>query len=366
MVCSTYIHIPFCKKICSYCDFCKVFYNKKIVNKYLKALEKEIISTYENEYQKTIYIGGGTPSSLSQEELKILFNIIDKLNKDKNTEITFECNFDSITKEKLDLLKSKNVNRISFGLETTNKTISDKINRDLDLSYVKSIINYCKKIGLTNINIDLMYGFKNTTLEDLKKDIEFILELEVPHISTYSLEIHENTRFYIEKENRIDEDLDREMYDYIHTVLEKNNYNHYEISNFCKKGYESKHNNCYWKNEFYYGFGVGASSYLNNKRITNSRSITAYLNNEISKEIDEVTKKDKMIYELILGLRLKDGVSIKEFEEKYNISIYEAFKIDELINKKLIIIENNRVKVPFDKWYILNSILIEFLEVNYE
>jgi len=362
----TYIHIPFCKKICSYCDFCKVLYNEELVDRYLNSLKEEINSIYNGEYQETIYIGGGTPSSLNIKEINKLFDIIDKFYKDENTEITFECNFDSITKSKLDLLKQRGVNRISFGLETTNQEICKKINRTLDLNSVKKIIDYSKEIGLNNINIDLMYGFDNTNLENLKQDLDFLLGLDVVHISTYSLEIHENTSFYIKNEKRIDEELDREMYDYIHDYLEKNGYSHYEISNFSKKGHESKHNNCYWKNEHYYGFGVGASSYIKNKRITNSKSITSYLNNDIKKEIEELTKKDEMVYELILGLRLKEGIDIDDFYKRYNVSIYDIFETEKLINKKLITIENNRIKIPFNNWYTINSILVEFLEVNYE
>lgn len=362
----TYIHIPFCKKICSYCDFCKVFYNEKVVNQYLDSLEKEIKDIYKGEYQETIYIGGGTPSSLSLDSLNKLLSIIEKINHDRNTEITFECNFDSITEEKINLLNEYNINRLSFGLETTNKKTLDKINRELDVEHVKRIINYSKKIGITNINIDLMYGFENTSIEDLKKDIDFILELDPKHISTYSLEIHENTKFFINNVKNIDEDMDREMYEYIHKKLSENGYNHYEISNYSKKGYESRHNLCYWKNDFYYGFGIGASSYINEERITNSRSITNYIKNNIKKETEKIDKKNKIIYELILGLRLKEGINIDDFFKKYNISIYELYDINKLVIENKIIIDNNYIKIPFKNWYIINSILIDFLEVNYE
>ena len=159
MISSVYIHIPFCKKICSYCDFCKVFYNKKVVNKYLESLENEINTKYKGETINTLYIGGGTPSSLSIKELKELFRIIKIFKLDNTYEFTIECNFDSITKEKLDLFKENGVNRISFGLETINKDVLKILNRDLDLDYVKEIIDYSNEIGLTNINLDLMYGF---------------------------------------------------------------------------------------------------------------------------------------------------------------------------------------------------------------
>ena len=362
----TYIHIPFCKKICSYCDFCKVFYNKEISKKYLKSLEKEIKEIYKGEYQKTIYIGGGTPSVLDIEELKDLLEIVEKLNHDKQTEITFECNFDSVTKEKIDLLAQYGINRLSFGLETTKKNVLNQINRDLDKEEVKKIIEYSRKKGISNINIDLMYGFENTNLEDLKKDIDFILELNPTHISTYSLEIHDNTKFAIDKVLSMNEELDRMMYDYIHKQLTENNYIHYEISNYSKKGFESKHNLCYWNNKCYYGFGVGASSYINNERITNSRSITSYINNNIKREIETLNTKDKIVYELILGLRLKDGINLRKFKQKYNKEINEIYNLNNLIKENKIIINNDFIKVPFDKWYTINSILIDFLEVNYE
>lgn len=362
----TYIHIPFCKKICSYCDFCKVFYDKRFVLKYLDKLEEEIKNIYKGEYQETIYIGGGTPSSLDLEELEYLFNIIDRLNHDKQTEITFECNFDSITKEKLDLLKNRGVNRLSFGLETTSDKILKEINRELDIDNIEEIISYSKKIGLNNINVDLMYGFENTDIKDLEKDLDFILNLDVQHISTYSLEIHEHTRFYIDSVKRIDEDLDREMYEYINKILTNKGYIHYEISNFSKENYESKHNICYWKNKHYYGFGIGASSYIDNKRITNSNSITDYIKGIANKTDEILDEKDTMIYEVILGLRLKEGINIDEFYNKYKKDIYKVFDIDKLIDECLLIKEGTNIKVPFDNWYIINSILIEFLEVKYE
>ena len=207
MISSVYIHIPFCKKICSYCDFCKVFYNKKMVKEYLESLENEITTKYKGETINTIYIGGGTPSSLSIKELKELFRIIKVFKLDKTYEFTIECNFDSITKEKLDLFKENGINRISFGLETINKDVLKKLNRDLDIDYVREIIDYSNDIGLNNINLDLMYGFSFSSFDNLKKDIEFILSLDIKHISTYSLIIEKNTLLDIKKYKNIDEFL---------------------------------------------------------------------------------------------------------------------------------------------------------------
>ena len=366
MISSVYIHIPFCKKICSYCDFCKVFYNKKMVKEYLKSLKNEINTKYKGEMISTIYIGGGTPSSLDIKELKELFKIIKIFKLDKTYEFTIECNFDSITKEKLDLFKDNGVNRISFGLETINKDVLKVLNRDLDLDYVKEIIDYSNEIGLININLDLMYGFSFSNFDNLKKDLEFILSLDIKHISTYSLILEKNTLLDIKKYKSIDEDLDREMYDYIHTTLKENGFNHYEISNFAKDGYESKHNLIYWHNEEYYGFGVGASSYYDDLRITSSRSITNYNKMIYNYEYEELTNNDKYIYEIILGLRLKEGISLDNFKKKFGFSIRKNYNISRMVKEGKVVINNDYLKVPFNNWYVINTILLDFMEVNNE
>ena len=234
---SCYIHIPFCNKICSYCDFCKIFYNKKIIKKYLEVLEKEIDINYKNEVLDTIYIGGGTPSSLDLDELEHLLNIIDKLNKSKKVEYTIEGNFESTTKEKLDLYKRHGINRLSFGIESIDKINLKLLERDFDETKVKQVISYSKKIGINNINVDLIYAIPNETIDILKKDIDYILSLDIPHISTYSLIIEDNTKLKINSIKNISEDLDYEMYDFICNRLKDNNYKHYEISNFSKEGY---------------------------------------------------------------------------------------------------------------------------------
>ena len=363
---SCYIHIPFCKKICNYCDFCKVFYDNRLVNSYLSSLKNEIKTCYQEEVLNTIYIGGGTPSSLNYHELEQLFKTLTVLKRTPDVEFTIECNFDSIDKEKLLLFKKYGVNRLSFGLETTDTKSLTRINRDLDLNHVKDIIKFARSIGFNNINLDLMYGYSFSSLAILKKDLDFILSLDVEHISTYSLIVSPHTKFYLDKVTNISDDKDLEMYHYIHDTLLHNGYKHYEISNFAKPGYESKHNLVYWKNEQYYGFGVSASSYLNNKRITNTKSITHYIDGHNKQEIEILSKTDKMIYEMILGLRLKEGINIQEFKNKYGIYPSEVFNYQDLVKQNKIVVQNDHLYVPFSKWYVLNNILINFIEVNYE
>lgn len=360
MINNCYIHIPFCKNICSYCDFCKLFYNEKLVDQYLEQLEKEISNIYRKEELKTIYIGGGTPSCLNMKQLNKLFSITKKLRVSKDVEFSIECNFDSINKEKLLLFKENGVNRLSFGLESTIDKNLKLLNREENCSRVQEIISYCRELGFKNINIDLMYAIPDETIKDLERDLNFILSLNVEHISTYSLIIEEHTKLYINQIKTIKEELDYEMYKIICNKLK--NYHHYEISNFSKYGYESRHNMCYWKNKNYYGFGLGASSYIGNKRINNTRSITKYLQNKTILDMEILNKSDIMSYEMILGLRMLNGVNKESFYKKFNKDIYEVFDIKGLISKDLLIDDGINIYIPLDKMYISNEILVNFIK----
>lgn len=361
MIKSMYVHIPFCNKICSYCDFPKLYTNRNMINNYLAVLEKEIKEVYKDDILETIYIGGGTPSALTLQELEKLFKILDNLKKDKSLEYTIEANFDSITKEKLDLCKKYGINRISFGIETINKKHLKLLNRDLDISKVKELIKYSKDIGIDNINLDLMYGLKDETIEELKTDLEFLISLDVTHISTYSLILEEHTKLYIDKEKNISEDLDYEMYKTIIKTLEKNNFKQYEISNFSKVGYESRHNLRYWNNEEYYGVGLGASAYVKDKRITNTRSFTKYLKQEFTSDIEELSMDDKCVYEMILGLRKCEGVSKEKFYRTYHCTIFEKFDIIDLLDKRWLEENDKYIFIPKDKFYVENEILLSFV-----
>lgn len=359
---SAYVHIPFCNTICSYCDFCKVLYNKKLISRYLKALENEINNGYKDEVLDTIYIGGGTPSSLDNNELEYLFNILNKLKLNKNYEYTIECNFDSLNEDKLNLFKKYGINRLSFGVESIIPKNEKLLNRYNNKEKIINIIKKSRELGFNNINVDLIYAIPGEDIKDLEEDIDFILSLDMEHISTYSLIIEEHTKLFIDKIENIDEDLDYEMYNFICNKLKDNNYNHYEISNFSKEGYESKHNLCYWNNDSYYGFGINASSYIDNKRITNTKNLNKYIDNNLDISIQELDIYDKMSYEMILGLRLIKGVNKSKFYNKFNINIEEVFDINKLIEKKLIIDNGEYIYIPEDKLYISNSILCEFLK----
>lgn len=357
---SIYIHIPFCNSICTYCDFCKIFYNKKYINDYLNNLEQEIKVRYKSEIVNTIFIGGGTPSSLDDEELIRLMNIIEIFKLNDNYEFTVECNIESITENKLKIMKKYGVNRISIGVESFDNSIIKLLGRNHTKKDVYNKMGIVKRY-FSNINIDLIYAAYDD-INILKSDIDCFLKLDIPHISTYSLIIEDNTMLKINGMKNIDEDIDYEMYKYIEDALEKNNYIHYEISNYAKNGYQSKHNLVYWNNEEYYGFGLSSTSYINNERITNTKNLRKYLNGEYLDTSVYEDKDIRMENEIMLGLRKLDGIDLDRFKEKFNVSLEDIYNIDNLVRNGYLIRDNNCIKIDKKYMYISNEIIVRILE----
>lgn len=357
---SIYIHIPFCNSICTYCDFCKIFYNKKYINDYLNNLEQEIKVRYKSEIVNTIFIGGGTPSSLDDEELIRLMNIIEIFKLNDNYEFTVECNIESITENKLKIMKKYGVNRISIGVESFDNSIIKLLGRNHTKKDVYNKMGIVKRY-FSNINIDLIYAAYDD-INILKSDIDCFLKLDIPHISTYSLIIEDNTMLKINGMKNIDEDIDYEMYKYIEDTLEKNNYIHYEISNYAKNGYQSKHNLVYWNNEEYYGFGLSSTSYINNERITNTKNLRKYLNGEYLDTSVYEDKDIRMENEIMLGLRKLDGIDLDRFKEKFNVSLEDIYNIDNLISEGYLVKEDNYIKINKKYMYISNEIIVRILE----
>ena len=350
---SCYIHIPFCKKICSYCDFCKIFYNDNFVNKYLDSLENEINTYYKNEVLETLYIGGGTPSSLSLNQLERLFTILNKLNKSETLEFTIECNIEDITEDKLILFKNNGINRLSIGIESFNEDNLKFMERpSINIDNI-----YLAKKYFDNINLDLIYALPNETLDILNSDLDKVLELDPEHISIYSLIIEPNTK--IKDIKSIDDELDYDMYKLIYNRL--SSYNHYEVSNFAKEGYESKHNLTYWNNEEYYGFGLGASGYTNDIRYTNTKSINNYIKNEYNRVEEHLTIEDKEKYELIMGFRKLRGINLDNYKNKYNKDLLENPIINKLLKENKLTVKDNYIFINEKYFYLQNNILIELI-----
>ncbi len=358
---SVYVHVPFCKSICSYCDFCKNFYDEKIVNKYLDALKKEIKDNYKKEEVKTIYIGGGTPSSLSFENLSYLFEIIKRINLSNDYEFTFECNYWDITDKLLTFLKRNGVNRLSIGIQTFHKKHEKTLNRKINKKEMIRCVNLAKKY-FQNINVDLMYAISGESIFDLKQDLNILKKLNVSHVSTYSLIIEKHTNLALLNVREIDDDTQAKMYKLIIKKLLKCGYTHYEISNFSKPGYESRHNLTYWNNEEYYGFGAGASGFLSGIRYDNTKSIFNYIKGK-TKVYHETISNDNLIKdEIMLGLRKIKGINKQRFKRKFNFDVKKVFDLEIFLKNGLLKEDQKNVFIPEKYLFVSNEIILKVLE----
>ena len=373
-----YIHIPFCKQKCYYCDFLSFANKKEYEEKYVESLIKEIevFKEKNNDVEfDTIYIGGGTPSYIDSKNIaRILQTLISDNNISNGDEITIEVNPGTFLKEKMLEYKKIGINRMSIGLQSTNNNLLKEIGRIHNFEDFLETYQTARKIGFENINVDLMIGLPNQTFDDIKDEIEHIIKLEPNHISVYSLILEENTKLeqlVLQGKMKLpDEELERHMYWYVKNKLELYGYKHYEISNFAKKGYESKHNlNC-WNQKQYRGFGLGAHSYINNKRFSNTENIDLYINN-INKEnfenninIHEIQNIEMQEKEyMLLGLRKIDGINIQEFENKFGMNPIFLFKneLNKLSNEGLIKVDGNKIMLTNKGIDLANIVWEEFI-----
>ncbi|WP_288264169.1 radical SAM family heme chaperone HemW [uncultured Streptococcus sp.] len=368
---SAYVHIPFCTQICYYCDFSKVFIKNQPVDAYLQALIREFES-YDIKKLRTFYIGGGTPTSITAEQLEyLLTNLTKHLDLSVLEEFTIEANPGDLTEDKIEVLKNSAVNRVSLGVQTFNDKHLKQIGRSHNEAQIYSTIENLKKAGFHNISIDLIYALPGQTMEDVKENVAKAIALDIPHLSLYSLILEHHTVFMNKmrrgKLQLPQEDLEAEMFEYIISELEKNGFEHYEISNFTKPGFESRHNLMYWDNAEYYGVGAGASGYLNGVRYRNRGPIQHYLkavsegNARLSEET--LTKEEMMEEELFLGLRKKSGVSIARFEEKFGVSFEERYGqiVRELCNQGLLVPDDNVVRMTKKGLFLGDTVAERFI-----
>lgn len=371
-----YVHIPFCKQKCYYCDFIS-FANKECEQEaYINALKKEIdIYDFKNYNVTTIYFGGGTPSYLDSKYIvEIMKKLKSKLNNLEDIEITIEVNPGTVTKQKLMDYMKIGINRISIGLQTTNNKLLKQIGRIHTYEEFLKTYELAKEVGFTNINVDLMLGLPNQTIEDLKESLETVIKLDASHISVYSLIVEEGTpisKLLDDGKLKLpDEELERQMYWYVKNTLELNRYKHYEISNFAKENKESRHNMNCWNQEEYIGFGVAAHSYLNNIRYSNTVDLKSYIQNiekakfEKNKNIEEEQDIKMSQNEfMMLGLRKIDGVDISKFKEKYvqnPIFLYKD-KLNKLVNEGLIEVNLNNIRLTNKGLDLANLVFEEFI-----
>ncbi|WP_057486783.1 radical SAM family heme chaperone HemW [Streptococcus agalactiae] len=347
---SAYVHIPFCTQICYYCDFSKVFIKNQPVDAYLQALIREFRS-YDITELRTLYIGGGTPTSISAVQLDyLLTELIRDLNLNTLEEFTIEANPGDLTVDKIEVLQKSAVNRVSLGVQTFNDKHLKRIGRSHNETQIYSTIDALKTAGFQNISIDLIYALPGQTMDDVRSNVAKALSLNIPHLSLYSLILEHHTVFMNKmrrgKLHLPTEDLEAEMFEYIISEMERNGFEHYEISNFTKPGFESRHNLMYWDNVEYYGVGAGASGYLDGIRYRNRGPIQHYLkgvsegNARLSEEV--LSKNEMMEEELFLGLRKKEGVSIGKFEQKFGTSFEKRYgQIVQELQSDGLLKENN-------------------------
>lgn len=347
---SAYVHIPFCTQICYYCDFSKVFIKNQPVDAYLQALIREFRS-YDITELRTLYIGGGAPTSISAVQLDYLLTELSRdLNLNTLEEFTIEANPGDLTVDKIEVLQKSAVNRVSLGVQTFNDKHLKRIGRSHNEAQIYSTIDALKTAGFQNISIDLIYALPGQTMDDVRSNVAKALSLNIPHLSLYSLILEHHTVFMNKmrrgKLHLPTEDLEAEMFEYIISEMERNGFEHYEISNFTKPGFESRHNLMYWDNVEYYGVGAGASGYLDGIRYRNRGPIQHYLkgvsegNARLSEEV--LSKNEMMEEELFLGLRKKEGVSIGKFEQKFGTSFEKRYgQIVQELQSDGLLKENN-------------------------
>lgn len=368
---SLYIHIPFCRNKCLYCDFSSFSGKENFMLDYTKALCEEIAS-HNNKIISTIFIGGGTPTYLSLDCWNLLGNSIKKLRVTDNLEFTVEGNPDSFSIEKLKLFREIGVNRLSIGLQAWQNKLLKGLGRIHNIEQFKTAFKNAREAGFNNINVDLMFGLPGQSLEDWKETLQSVVELKPEHISSYSLIVEEGTPFYAMQEaNRLrlpEEDIERQMFEEAVSYLNSMNYLRYEISNFSKPGFECRHNLTYWNLKDYIGCGSAAHSYYGGFRYRNTEDIEKYIcmlsdkGNAVEEQHENALEEDMEEF-MFMGLRKTEGIKEADFKEKFNRDIDEAYGavIKKFLEKGLLIRREGAVKLSTNGLELSNQVMCEFL-----
>ena len=384
---SIYVHIPFCSSKCYYCSFCSFYKPKEEHERYFKAVINEIkckSQRFKNYFVKTIYFGGGTPSVVDE---KYIYQLIKTVKNyflvDENIELTVELNPNSTTKSKLEYFKKIGVNRLSFGVQTFNKKSLNYVGRVTEKNSLKTykqnvfnLLKYSKNLGFKNVSADFILGIPFQKSLQVKNFIKKVSK-DVVHFSCYMLQLEEGTKLKEIQKNDLDENIVLNQYNTAVKILKKLGFNQYEISNFSKIGFESKHNLCYWKRLNYLGFGLAAHSFYNNCRFYNTEDFITYCDywnktkNLCYKELKEnniiffekLTKKECSDETIMLSLRTSQGLNLREFKEKFfNLEKYFSNKIDLYLKNGLIIIENGYLKLTDKGMLVANEIIVNFAD----
>jgi oxygen-independent coproporphyrinogen-3 oxidase len=365
-----YIHIPFCKSKCFYCGFISFAEKNDFIEPYFEALKKELASYSDKAYYsalQTIYIGGGTPSLADIKLYTDLFEFLHKKFKiAENAEITMEINPATVDFEYLKSLKSLGVNRLSIGVQTFQDNILKILNRRHNSQDAFKTVEIARKAGFENISIDLMYGLPEESLECWEETLKKAIDLNIEHISTYGLKIEENTEFFKNPpKNLPDDELQSIVYLKTIEILQENGFCHYEVSNFSKKSFESKHNLCYWQNRPYFGIGLSAHGYIDGIRYANTESLTDYIKNPLERFAEnKISQKEQLEEAVFLGLRMRSGICRENFIEFYEVDIFEKYSavIKKYTELGFLSVEGSVLRLTNQGILLSNSVLSEFLE----
>ncbi|TMW73871.1 radical SAM family heme chaperone HemW [Alteribacter natronophilus] len=375
---AVYVHVPFCEQICHYCDFNKFFLKNQPVDEYLNDCETEMsrtVARFPFDRIESIYVGGGTPTSLSTVQLEKLLLAIRhhfRINEPDRIEFTVEVNPGSAEPDKLAMMRRNGVNRLSIGVQTFDGDLLKKIGRDHKPEDVTDTIEKCREAGFENISIDLMFGLPGQTLSNFEDTIDRAVSLGIEHVSAYSLKIEEKTVFYqLAKKGRLSlphEDTEADMYDLLISKLAEAGFHMYEISNFARGNKESVHNITYWNNEEYYGIGAGAHSYMEGVRRQNHGPLPKYMkaiaDGELPyREEHAVPVKEQMEEELFMGLRKTEGVSLSRFEKRYGKPVTEVFgaTVDKLMKQGLLERSGSCLRLTEKGRFLGNEVFEHFL-----
>ncbi|MBM4053203.1 MAG: radical SAM family heme chaperone HemW [Planctomycetes bacterium] len=370
---SLYIHIPFCAKKCDYCDFNSVVSESGIIDHYLHAVEREL-NVFEGKYSyDTVYIGGGTPTIVNENQIKTLLSIVNKHIKNKKAfEYTVEANPGTLTKNKMKLLRDYGVNRISVGIQSFQDDYLKFLGRIHSGAIATKCVELLVSEGFKNINVDLIFGYPGQTLDEWMQDLQRVVELKPEHISTYALTYEGETPLVKKARNglviKLDEDVELEMYQTAMRFLRENNYCHYEISNFAKPGYECSHNINYWNNKEYLGVGAGAYSFIDGERSMNERSVSHYIKGIEESTNVKVFRESLPLHTfasetIVMALRMMRGMSGKDFYDRFGYKIGEQFgaQISDLKRLGLLNDDDERLKLTEKGLFVADSVMAEFL-----
>ncbi|SEF74596.1 oxygen-independent coproporphyrinogen-3 oxidase [Caloramator fervidus] len=358
-----YVHIPFCLKKCLYCDFYSIT-DLTLQDCYIDVLLKEI-KEIEDKELKSIFIGGGTPTVLSKYNLE---RLLKNLSRFDFKEFTVEANPGTLNEEKLLLLKDYGVNRLSIGLQAVQDNLLKRLGRIHNFNDFLNNYEMARKIGFKNINVDLMFNIPEQSIDDWMDTLNKIVDLNPEHISIYSLILEEGTVFYDYYQKGelsiSDDEIDRQMYHYAVEFLKSYGYEHYEISNFAKKGFECIHNLTYWNEEEYYGVGASAHSFIDSYRYANASDIKEYITSRyLKREKIYISKEEQMQEFMILGLRKIKGISKKDFKNRFNVDIIEVYgdKISKLLRQGLVFDNGEFISLTSKGLDVANQVFLVFL-----